>query len=44
MGWGDRYKEPECPDGTKRYILKDLKDIPIIFSEYFPEWKILGTI
>lgn len=38
MGWGDRYKEPECPDGTKRYILKDLKDIPIIFSEYFPEW------
>jgi hypothetical protein len=40
MGWLDRYIEKECPNGTTRLILKEpQKDIPLVFSEYVPEWE-----
>lgn len=39
MGPFDDYKKVKCPDGSERYILKRLNNLPRIFGEYVPEWE-----
>jgi hypothetical protein len=48
MGWfvdgidglTDEFVTKKCSDGSKRYILKDPRHLPIIFDHYFVEWKL----
>ena len=42
-GWDkltDRLESMTCGDGTKRFWLKDPRDLPVIFDQYFVEWKL----
>lgn len=48
MGWftqgydalTDKLELHKCVDGSSRFLLKDPKDLPVIFDQYFKEWKL----